>query len=288
MRQKLIATLLHIISLLPFWILYGISDLLFVLLFYVIKYRKGVVMENLRKAFPEKTEVERKQIAKRFYRFFPDLIVESIKMKSIKASTVIKRIELLNPEEVYKHFKKGKGVIGVTAHYGNWELGIHRLSLMTDYPRLVIYKPLNDKNFNEVYNALRSRFGATMVPMKQILRHMIRLKGTPHISMFVADQTPTYQDSDYFMEFLNQDTLVYTGTERIARLTKNPIVYCHIGRKAKRGYYYCKFTTLVEAPTEYEEHEITALHNRFTEQRIREQPEYWLWSHRRWKRKRRK
>lgn len=158
---------------------------------------------------------------------------------------------------------------------------------MTDHPRLVIYKPLNDQAFNEVYNGLRRRFGATMVPMKQILRHLVRLKDTPHISMFVADQTPTYQDSDYFMEFLNQETLVYTGTERIARLTKNPIVYCHIGRKKKRGHYFCEFTTLVENPDDYQEHEITQLHNRFTEQIIREQPAYWLWTHRRWKRKRR-
>src|SRR5690606_35647585 len=149
------------------------------------------------------------------------------------------------------------------------------------------YKPLNDKDFNEVFNRLRRRFGASMVPMKQILRHVIRLKNTPYISMFVADQTPTYQDSDYFMEFLNQDTLVYTGTERIARLTKNPIVYCHIRRMKKVWHYYCKLTILVEDPDNYVSHEITQLHNRITEQIITEQPEYWLWTHSRWKRKRR-
>ncbi|MFD1770635.1 lysophospholipid acyltransferase family protein [Sphingobacterium suaedae] len=287
MRKKSIAALLYVISLLPFWFLYGISDVLFIILFYVVKYRKKVVLENLRNSFPEKSESEQYTLAKHFYQFFPDLIVESIKMRTIHAADVIKRIELVNPEEVLRHFEQGKGVIGVTAHYGNWELGIHRLSLMTDYPRLVIYKPLNDKDFNEVYNALRCRFGATMVPMKQILRHIVRLKRTPHISMFVADQTPTYQDSDYFMEFMNQETLVYTGTERIARLTKNPVVYCHIGRKVKRGHYYCQFTTLVEDPDQYGEHEITRLHNNFTERMIRKQPEYWLWSHKRWKRKRR-
>src|SRR5690606_27369042 len=147
-----------------------------------------------------------------------DLVVEAIKMRTMSAKQVVKRIELLNPEEVYRHFEQNKGVIGVTAHYGNWELGIYRLSLMTEQPRLVIYKTLNDKVFNDVYNTLRCRVGGTMVPMNQILRHIVRLRDTPHISMFVADQTPTYQDSDYFMEFLNQETLVYTGTERIARL----------------------------------------------------------------------
>lgn len=288
MKQKLLSITLYIISLLPFWILYRFSDLAYLLLYYVIGYRKNVVYENLRNSFPEKSVSEIKSIAKKFYRYFPDILIEAIKMKSMSAAQVKKRIELIDEHEIYRHLEKNKGVIGVTAHYGNWELGIHRLSLMTDAPVLIIYKPLNNKVVNNVFNELRSRFGALMIPMKQILRHVIRLKGKPHISMFVADQTPMYQDSDYFLDFLNQDTLVYTGTERIARLTKDPIVYCHIGRKQKRGHYFCKFTTLVEDPDIYEEHEITKLHNKFTEDIIRETPEYWLWSHKRWKRKRRK
>ncbi|MFD2968861.1 lysophospholipid acyltransferase family protein [Sphingobacterium bambusae] len=287
MRKKSIAALLYITSLLPFWLLYRLSDLLYYLLFYVMRYRKEVVFENLENAFPEKSAAERKTIAKKFYRFLPDLVVEAVKMRSMSKKEVEKRIELLNPEEVYQYFDQGKGVIGVTAHYGNWELGIYRLSLMTNFPRLIIYKPLNNNDFNEVYNALRCRFGATMVPMKQILRHIVQLRNQPHISMFVADQTPTYQDSDYYMDFLKQETLVYTGTERIARLTKNPIVYCHIGRKKKRGHYYCQFTSLVTDPDAYAPHEITEIHNRFTEAMINKEPAYWLWSHRRWKRKRR-
>ena len=287
MRKKSLDILLYTLSLLPFWVLYGFSNLLYYILFYIVKYRKQVVYENLQNAFPEKSVAERQQLAKKFYRFFPDLIVEALKMRTLSAKEVKKRIELINPEEVYRHFEQNKGVIGVTAHYGNWELGIYRLSLMTDHPRLVIYKPLNNKDFNEVYNKLRCRFGATMVPMKQILRHIVRLRDQAHISMFVADQTPTYQDSDYFMEFLHQETLVYTGTERIAKLSKNPIVYCHIGRKKKRGHYFCRFTTLVENPDDYQPHEITQLHNRFTEKMIQEEPAYWLWTHRRWKRKRR-
>lgn len=288
MKQKLVTVSIHLISLLPFWLLYRISDFLFLLLFYVLGYRKKVVYENLRNSFPEKSEEELANIARKFYRYLPDIFVEAIKMKSMSAEQVKKRMVLIDEEEVFRHMRAGKGVIGVTAHYANWELGIHRLSLMTDEPQLIIYKPLNNQVVNEIYNNLRSRFGATMVPMKQVLRHIIRLKDKPHISVFVADQTPMYQDSDFFMDFLNQDTLVYTGTERIARLTKNPIVYCHIGRKEKRGHYYCKFTTLVENPDEYAPHEITILHNKFTEDIIRKEPEYWLWSHKRWKRKRRK
>ncbi|NGM71947.1 lysophospholipid acyltransferase family protein [Sphingobacterium sp. SGL-16] len=287
MSKSILKFIFWSLSKLPFSALYLLSDALYLLIYYVFGYRKKVVLKNLRNSFPEKTELEIQQIAKKFYRYFPDLIVEAIKMADISEREVIKRIELHNPEEVYQHFDKGKAVIGVTAHYGNWELGIFRLSLMTENPRLVIYKPLNNKAFDEVYNGIRTRFGATMVPMKQILRHIVRLRNTPHISMFVADQTPVYQDSDYFMPFLNQEALVYTGTERIAKMTNSPVVYCHIGRKEKRGHYYCKFTTLVENPAEYAEHEITHIHNRFTEKMIRENPPYWLWTHNRWKRQRR-
>src|SRR5699024_6685959 len=131
----------------------------------------------------------------------------------------------LDTDEVLRHIRRGVPVIGVTAHYANWELAIYRLSLMMkEIPQLIIYKPLNNEAFNQAHNKIRSRFGASLIPMKQILRHIVRLKNQPHISMFVADQAPTYQDSDYFMNFLNQATLVYTGTERIARLTKFPVV----------------------------------------------------------------
>lgn len=287
MIKNILKLFFWILSKLPFGVLYLFSDALFFIIYYVFGYRKKVVFKNLRNSFPEKSENEINEIAKKFYKYFPDLIVESIKMASISKQEVIDKIEIINPQEVERHFEKGKAVIGVTAHYGNWELGIFSLSIMTDNPKLIIYKPLNNKTFNEVYNNIRTRFGATMVPMKQILRHIVKLRNVPHISMFVADQTPVYQESDYFMNFLNQEALVYTGTERIAKLTNNPVVYCHIGRKEKRGQYYCKFTTLIEDPSLYNEHEITNIHNQFTEKMIRENPSYWLWTHNRWKRKRR-
>lgn len=289
MKERIVYFIFYLFSLLPFWAMYLISDILYFLIYYILGYRKTVVFENLRKSFPEKSKDELIVIAKKFYRYFPDLIVESIKMCSISRQQVLKRIELINPEEVFRHLEKGKFVLGVTAHYGNWELGIYSLSLMLEskYPALIVYKPLTNAMANSVYNRVRSRFGAQMIPMKQILRHIVRMKNSPHVSMFVADQTPTYQDSDFFMNFMNQDTLVYTGVGRIAKMTNQPIVYCHIGRKEKRGRYFCKFTTLVEDSTDMDIHEITKVHNKFTEDRIMEQPEYWLWTHRRWKRKRR-
>ncbi|MGN0002658.1 MAG: lysophospholipid acyltransferase family protein [Sphingobacterium composti] len=287
MSKGILQFIFRSISILPFSILYIISDVLFVLIYYVIGYRKKVVFKNLRNSFPEISEKEIEGIAKRFYKYFPDLIVEAIKMASITQQEVIERIELLNTDEIERHFLNGKGIICVTSHYSNWEWGIHRLSFMTDYPRLVIYKPLNNKDFDQVYNGIRTRFGATMVPMKQILRHIVKLRNSPYFSVFVADQTPVYQESDYFLNFLNQETLVYTGPERIAKMTNNPVVFCEIIPKDKRGFYYAKFTTLVENPSAYEPYEITQIHNKYTEELIRKKPEYWLWTHNRWKRKRR-
>ncbi|WP_257668244.1 lysophospholipid acyltransferase family protein [Parapedobacter tibetensis] len=272
------------ISLLPFWVLYACSDVLFVLLYYVIGYRRQVVYENLTNAFPDKTHKERMEIARKFYRFLPDLIVEAIKMRSMSAKEVNKRMAYRQPEELERHFELGKDIIALTAHYGNWEWGIHKISVSTKNPALIIYKPLSNKTINEIYNRIRSRFGAIMVPMKQTLRKVLEYRNRPHISVFVADQTPSYTESDYYVQFLNQNTLVFMGAEKIARKTNAPVIFCHIDR-IKRGYYCCTFTTLVENPAETAEHEVTDLYNKFTEDIIRNKPELWLWSHRRWKRK---
>lgn len=281
---SVLSVFIHLFSLLPFRVLYVLSDLGYMLLYHIIGYRKAVVFQNLRNAFPEKSEEERRAIARKFYRFLPDLLVEAVKMRSITASDVEKRMTLRQTEELYRHLRAGKGVIGVTAHYGNWELGIHRLSLMTEYPTLIIYKPLRNKAVDTVYNAIRSRFGAIMVPMKQTLRKIVAFRDRPHISMFVADQTPGRSNSHYFIDFLNQKTPVYTGVEKIAKATGFPVVFCHIDR-VKRGRYCCTFSTLVEDPSALPEHGITDIHNKFTEDIIRRKPELWLWSHRRWKRK---
>jgi len=283
-KSSLLSFFVYLAALLPFWALYLLSDVLFVLLYYIVRYRKAVVFENLRNAFPEKSEKERRTIARKFFRFLPELIVEAIKMRNISAREVEKRIVIHQLNELERHFAAGRTVVGVTAHYANWELGIHRLSLLTDNPVLIIYKPLKNKAFDTLYNTIRSRFGAIMVPMKQTLRKIAAYRGKPHISIFVADQTPQYRDSDYFVPFLNQDTLVYTGAERIAKMTDSAVVFCHIDR-IRRGHYQCTFTTLVENPAEIAGHGITDIHTRFTEEIIRQKPELWLWSHRRWKRK---
>ncbi|GGG98190.1 acetyltransferase [Parapedobacter pyrenivorans] len=283
-KSSVLSFFIYLLSLLPFWALYLLSDVGYLLLYYVVGYRRAVVRQNLKNAFPEKSIKERTQIERKFYRFLPDLIVEAIKMRSISPKDVAKRMRLEQTEELERHFRAGKGVIAVTAHYGNWELGIHAISLFTSNPALIIYKPLRNKSFDIAFNGIRSRFGAVMVPMKQTLRKIVAYRHQPHISVFVADQTPSRRDSEYFIRFLNQDTPVYTGVEKIAKTTGFPVVFCHIDR-VTRGHYCCTFNTLVEVPAEVPGHGITDIHNSVTEDIIRRKPELWLWSHRRWKRK---
>lgn len=283
-KSSLLSFFVYLLSLLPFRVLYLLSDILFIFLYHVVGYRRTVVFENLKNAFPEKSDNERKIIAKKFFRFLPDLIVEAIKMQTMSAREMEKRFVLSKTEELDRHFKVGKSVVVVAAHYANWEWGIHRISKFIENPVLIIYKPLKNKSFDTVYNSIRSRFGAIMVPMKQTLRKIVQYRDRPIMSVFVADQTPRYGDSNYFTPFLNQETLVYTGPERIAKATDSVVVFCHIDR-IKRGYYQCTFTTLVENPKEIMAHGITDMHTKFTEEIIRQKPELWLWSHRRWKRK---
>src|SRR5690606_19967643 len=149
-------------------------------------------------------------------------------------------------------------------HYANWEWGIPRLALMSDAPALVIYKPLSNQGFEEIFNSMRTRFGGQMVSMRNTMRKMVEFKDQVHTSVFLGDQTPTRHGSDYFIDFLSQPTLVFKGIEKIAQKSNHPVVYCHIDR-VKRGYYHVKFTTLVARPKEAAENEITLLHSRFLE-----------------------
>lgn len=273
---------LTLISRLPFWMLYLLANLLFFLLFYVSRYRRKVTQLNLANAFPEKPAKERKAIEKKYYRFLADMILESLKMNSLQPWEIRSRCRLTNPSEVQRHYDEGRSVLLASGHYANWEWANLALALGFNEPLFVIFKPLTDKHFGEYLNKMRSRFGAIMVPMKLTLRKIVELKNKKYMFGFASDQTPTRHESQYFTSFLNQPTAVFLGLEKIAKTTKNPVVFLHIDR-IKRGYYEYTFTTLVEDPAGTSEFEITDLHTRKLEEIIRRKPELWLWSHRRWK-----
>lgn len=279
---SLVSFLLKLISLIPFWLLYIISDLLFFSLFHVFKYRRKVVQINLSNAFPEKSPAELSRIEKRFYAFLADMIMESIKSISISREELNERYQFENLQIIRNHLEAGRSVIAVSGHYGNWEWGPLGIPFALKCDILVVYKPLSDTKFDNLINSVRSRFGTIMVPMKQTLRKVAEYKNRPHVLVLVGDQTPTREESQYFTNFLNQPTAVFLGVEKIASKTNNPIIYFSI-KRTKRGYYKSVVQSLVDNPKECEEHEITNAHTRMLEDLIKAEPNYWLWSHKRWK-----
>ncbi len=274
--------LLYLLSLLPFPILYLISDLLFVILYWLIRYRKRVIEDNIENSFPEKSSSERKQIRKDYLRYLSDLIVETVKLFSISEEEVKKRVLVTNTDFIEQCFRNGQSVIGILGHYGNWEMAGLRFSQLFSEKRIIVYKPLTSQFFDRMMLKMRSRFGATLVSMKQTTRKLVEYKNERSITVLVGDQTPAKPEITYFTDFLNQPTAVFLGVEKLAKLTNSVVVFCDI-RRVKRGYYTCDFVNLFENPRLTEEHEITKAHVKYLEEVIRLQPEYWLWSHKRWK-----
>ena len=273
---------MYLVSLLPFWALYIIADFLFIVIYYIISYRRKVVQENLRNAFPEKTEEERHTIERKYFKYLADLIVESIKMISASKKTIVKHVWPTNPEVIDNYFAEGKSIIGAVGHYCNWELAGSRFGFFTDNRRIIVYKPLTNDYFDKIFIKMRSRFGATLVAMKDTARAMVKYKNEISFSVLVADQTPVKHEAHYFTEFLNQPTAVFLGIEKLAKLTNSAVIFCDVQR-VKRGYYTYTFVPLIENPKETAPYEITEAHVKYLESMIRREPQYWLWSHRRWK-----
>lgn len=274
--------LLYLLSLLPYFILYLIADVIFIFIYYIFGYRRKVVQQNLANSFPEKSPEERKAIEKKYFRFLADLIMETIKLATLSPQETIKRVDvrdhLLLQNEA---FKQGKSIIAAVGHYGNWESGCLRMGL-ENRPCIIAYKPLSNPVFDEFFLNLRSRFGAILVPMKGTFRKVVEYRKQATLTVLAGDQTPAYSEAHYFTNFLNQPTAVFLGVEKLAKATDSLVVFCDV-RRVKRGYYSCTFVPLFDNPKLTTEYEITNAHVQYLEKVIREEPEYWLWSHRRWK-----
>lgn len=277
--------LLKIISLLPFRILYYISDGLNYLLWHVFKYRREVVLENLRNAFPEKQEEEIEQIACNFYTNLTDVAVETLKTLSISEKELSRRVYILNPEVVEKYYHQKQSVIVVTAHQGNWEWLLVSCSSQLPFWVDAVYQELKNPFFNKLMKKVRSRFGAYMVERGTAFREIVRRKNLTRIIAMVADQGGALTPHTYWTEFMHQDTPFYDGPERIARKTRMPVIFVSMHRR-KRGFYQITFTELAQHPFLPEHGYITEAYVREVEKAIREHPAEWLWSHKRWKRKR--
>ena len=274
--------LLYLISLLPFSVLYVLSDGLYYLLYAIIGYRKQVVRDNLRRSFPTKTEQERLLIEKTYFRFLADNLIESLKSLSMSKKSFQKRFHLKNPEVITQFTDKKQSILLAMSHYANWEWSAPGLTSVLAVKTILVYKPLSNKSAEKVINGIRAKYGALMVPMKQSIRTIIEHQGETTITFMVSDQTPSARDNMHFVDFLNQPTAVFKGLEKIAKLTKSPIVYMHVER-VKRGYYQAEFSVLEAKPLATAEDEITKKYNKKLENIIIANPAYWLWSHKRWK-----
>jgi len=273
---------LYLLSLLPFWFLYIIADILFVILYYIINYRRKVVQENLHNSFPEKTGQERAVIEKKYFKYMADLMMETIKSVSMSRRSVEKRMVCDNPELVKHYFGQAKSILAAAGHYCNWEMACLSFGFLMTERRMIVYKPQSNEIFTDFFNRTRSRFGATMISMKQTLRKMIEFKNELTFTVLASDQTPTAHEAQYFTTFLNQPTAVFLGIEKLTKVVNSVVVFYRIDL-VKRGHYTYTFIPLVEEPEKTKPYEITEIHVKYLEELIREKPEYWLWSHRRWK-----
>lgn len=276
--------LLWLISLLPFRILYFFSDTFYFLVRYVFRYRRKVIDMNLKNSFPEKTEKERHIIRNNFYHHFCDTIFETIKLLNMSEQCIKKRCKFKNPDFADDFFDKERGVVIVSGHFCNWEWASSFPVWNKKCDFLPIYKPLHNKVLDKMYIKMRSRFGGQPLPKKDTLRVMIKEKLDMKSSMtcFVGDQTPTKNNIHYWTDFLNQDTPVFIGVERIAKKLDQPVYYSNLS-KIKRGYYEVGMHLICDKPKEMAEFAITEIHTRMLERDILANPAYWLWSHKRWK-----
>ena len=282
--SKVGAFFLYLISLIPLPLLYLLSDFIFFILYHVIKYRRKVVQENLRNSFPEKSIEELHQIEKIFFSFFADLLVETIKMLSASATFLKQRYSVTNEKLVAKYEQEGRSYLIAVGHYGNWEWNTIVTPLMITAKPLIIYKPLNNEVFDNVFKKAREKSGTEMIKMKLALREIVKRKKQLTATVFASDQTPAHLESDVYLTFLNQPTRMFMGIEKIAKSTNYPVVFCDM-RRVKRGFYSCDFKSVCENPAETADLEITKKHAELLENRIKAEPAFWLWSHRRWKHK---
>lgn len=277
---------IYLISVLPFPILYLVSDLFYILMYHVIGYRRKVVMQNLRNSFPDKSEMELKKLEKKFYHYLCDLFLETFKTLTISPSKMAKHC--YPTEKAIGIFKKlaeeNRNSVIVMGHYGNWEWGGNAFSFNCKQQLYVIYHPLANKYFNELIIRMRKRFGTDLIKMKETFKDMYSKKGELNTTAFIADQTPS-PDKAYWTTFLNQDTPVFQGVEKISQKLNYPVVYISI-KRLDRGHYLVDAEMLFENPQDTKENEILESFTRRLEADIINQPEIWVWSHKRWKHKR--
>ena len=271
------------ISLLPYTILYIISDFLFLVIYGIIGYRKVVVFTNLKNSFPDKKDKELKVIMRNFYRHFCDIIMESVKSFTISEKQLRKRLIIKNPEFSNYFADKDQSIIFVGGHYNNWEICAQSFAMYSNHKCIGIYKPLSNDFINDKINTSRSKFGMHLVSMRQAKKSFDE-DSSPKAIVFGSDQNPANPKRAHWVQFLNQDTAVLFGVEKYSKEYNWPVVFVSIN-KSKRGYYEVEYSLITDDPANETHGKITEDFTKKLEQDIINKPQYWLWSHKRWKHK---
>lgn len=278
--------ILWIFSWIPFWLLHQMANGLAFVLHRVVRYRYRVVYGNLKKAFPQKTEKEIKNIIKKTYLNLADVMLEGIKGHTVGTNELIKRYKIVIPQTLQDYFAEGQSIIMVGGHYTNWEWGTVCGGVQFSQLILCYYKPIKNPYIDRFFRGEQIQDRNMLnIPIKSTLRAFVKYRKQAVGHLMIADQSPTHRDSATWIPFLNQDTACLNGYEKLAKRFNYPIFFIDFHR-VKRGYYRLVLSELVKTPQTMAEGEIVQLFMKKLEQRIVETPENWLWSHKRWKKKR--
>lgn len=271
------------LSLLPLRVLYVFSSFLTFVFCCVFPYRKKVITGNLRRSFPDKSEAEIKVLIKKFYRHFCDILIEGIKNLSISEKELRRRLKIKNPALIQGLFVKNQSVLLVSGHYNNWEWLITAQNFLLPHQAVGIGMPLSSKFWDKKLNERRARFGMKIIHSKMVKDFYTQSFEKPIATLILSDQSPSDSHKAYWMEFLQQQTAVLFGCELLAHQHNQAVVFFHT-KKIKRGYYEIEFELITDKPSQERWGGITEKHTHLLERAILEQPECWMWSHKRWKR----
>jgi len=275
--------LLKCFSSLPFPLIYSLSDLLYLVAYYLLQYRKQVVFENLNHSFPDKNEVEIKAIAKQFYQALCDWVFEIVKTHRLSKSSLQERCKLNHNQALANLEKEKDGALILSAHFGNWEWAGQVIGLHLDQPVNVVFKKMKNPSANAAMEVIRTQHGNELSHMKNAMRNIFQGKERGMVSCFLADQKPTKRDDRYWDVLLNREAPFFNGPEKIAKKLNIPVYYAAVIPEKQRGYYKVVLHEISRNPNETEPDEITDEYVRYLEETIKNTPHNWLWSHRRWK-----
>ncbi|WP_179346579.1 lysophospholipid acyltransferase family protein [Winogradskyella ursingii] len=279
----LIYPILWLISILPFRLLYAFSDFLYLFVYKIFGYRTSVVKENLQLVFPEKSDKEIKTIMNKFYHHLCDMIVEAIKSLTISKAEMQKRFKFPNVEVINDLEIKQRSIILMCAHYGSWEW-IFILQSYVKHKGFAVYKRLANKHFDHLVKGIRAKYDSHLITTKETFTILndYKKRGELTINGFVSDQSPKANKAFHWNEFMGIKVPMYTGAETLAKKLDMVVVFFKV-KRIKRGYYETTFETITEHPNDFENYEITDIFFKLVEKQIHEAPEYYLWTHKRWK-----